>query len=97
MSCVGHRFEHLNQVLISANGFQITVPLQLFVQGDCVALNASFMQTHDGFKDPLIGFTVEVIGPQYFDHVIQRLVRKQNAAEHPLLCLEILWRQFAGK
>src|SRR5690606_11105580 len=67
--------------------------LQLVEDGDGVGRLASPVQVGDDVEDDLVGRPVEVVGPQDLDDVGDGVLGQQHAAQHRLLCLDVVGRR----
>ena len=80
------------QIGRAADPAQQVAAVQLGGDGDGVGGLAATVQIEDGVVDVLVRRPVEVAGPQALEHVGDRVLAQQHAAEYGLLCGSVLRR-----
>ena len=87
-----HRGDQRVQVGRAADPHQLPGAGQLGRDRHRVGRLAPPVEVEDRVVDDLVGRPVEVAGPQHLDHVGDRVLGQQHAAEHGLLGLHVLRR-----
>jgi hypothetical protein len=85
-----HRRDQRVQVGRAADAHELPGAGQLGRNRDRVGRLAAPVEVEDRVVDDLVGRPVEVAGPQHLDHVGDRVLGQQHAAEHRLLGLHVL-------
>src|SRR5581483_5873997 len=91
----GHEVVQRSQIGGAPDGFQLAVVLQDIRQRDNIHRLVAVAELDHGAKNLAVALAVKILGPEHLEHVVDRFVVEQNAAQHRRLGFEILRRNFA--